>query len=208
MSHNPIYTPINHPLEKTLNEKNANNPEHVHPLYRALVAELNTLVQAHGEAVLNEPTNSLKFAHMLDYAPESYFSALEMQTPGAAKEFREWATDHIERHDYAEFFDLLNQVGDIRRADGRDALHTPKHAGLFVRLMQMAPPRYRAVVDEIAEESGLVPKPTHVNADGEPVFDLQQLADHLGTPVEDLRDFADQHIAADAMYRGIVYPIQ
>lgn len=191
-----------------MTEKVTGEPEQLNPEYRALLAEMMTVLREQGEAAIENECHTFKFARMLTLAPESYYTLLEESKPGAAKEWRAWAANQIERHDYAEFFALLKRVGDIRRAEGDEALDGPEHAGLFVRLMRTAPPRYRAEADALVEQSGLVPPATHVNEDGEPVFSVQQIAEKLGVAVEEVDAFVGQHINPEALYRGEVHPIQ
>ena len=186
------------------------NPEPVeelHPEYRGLLREVAAM---HCAGVQSPPTpeQDLLLARMLSVAPQSYFDGLEALAAGAEAEWRSWSLARLERHDYPEFFALLKKVGDIRRAEGEEALHLPEHAGLFVRMMRVAPPRYRREANAIADEMGLIPKVMHVGDEGEPVFSLDQLADHLDVPVDELHAFAEEHLDAEAKYRGTVHALQ
>lgn len=202
---------LNH-IQKGTHRMTAKNqpvstPEELHPAYLGLLREV---VAADRAGLYKNPTpeSELTLARMISVAPQSYFDELEARAAGAEIEWRTWARDFLERHEYPEFFALMKQVGDIRRAEGEEALHGPEHAGLFVRLMRAAPPRFKAEADAIADSMDLIPKATHVNDDGEAVFSLDQLADHLDTPVDELRAFAAEHLDASEIYRGDVHQLQ
>lgn len=127
-----------------MTEKVTGEPERLNPEYRTLLKEMLTDLREQGEAAIEKECHAFKLARMLTLAPESYYTLLEASNPGASKELRAWAANQIECHDDAEFFALLTRVGDIRRAEGDDALAGPEHACLIVRMMRTAPPRYRA----------------------------------------------------------------
>ncbi|MGJ7552633.1 hypothetical protein ACSFBI_01440 [Variovorax sp. RB3P1] len=150
---------------------------------------------------------------MVESAPPSYFDQLEATQAGAAAEWKKWAVDHRawlqdqqDRADYPDFFSALAELREITDRHGKDAAHEPEHVGIFVRLFESAPPRYRAEAEKIL--APCVPKATHANDDGEPVFSLAQLSETLGEPVEKLQTLVDEYIDPARLYRGAVHAIQ
>ena len=80
------------------------------------------------------------------------------------------------------------------------------HVDLIVELTGNAPPRYRAEAGAILKPA--LPKPTHVDQDGRPVFSFEQIAEKIGVAVEEVEALAGQHINPAALYRGEVHPIR
>jgi hypothetical protein len=205
LSFGPGDMPTHYQQEQSMKSQSKKEQEYTNPEYDRLASEVVAIVREHGETAMEEDRHSIKFARMLSVAPETFFAALDERVPGAAAEHRAWAASRIERADYAEFFLLLKQVGDIERELGEGASHRPEYAGLFVRLIQTAPPRYRAEAELIL--APCVPTATHVSNDGQTVYSLDQLADHLGVPVDELRKFADAHFDHDEVYCGTAHQL-
>lgn len=185
------------------------HPRDVNPLYRTILRDLMRVADEQGDAALYQEPHATAYARMLLMAPKYFCDLLDERMPGQREVLLSWATDHVERHDYPEFFQLLEQIGDISRENDEGVICSPEHAGLFVRMMQVAPARFRAAADAIAEETGLmIPKPTHVNDDGQPIFSLTQIASHLGADRDEVHAFVVAHLDANAACHGGVHPIQ
>ena len=76
-------------------------------------------------------------------------------------------------------------------------------------MLRYAPKDLRAEMEAKADELGLIPKATHVKADGSPVYSKEQLAAAHGVSVEEVDRFLTQaQIDPDDLYSGPVYPIQ
>lgn len=146
----------------------------------------------HPPDVLNE------LADALQAAPESY-----RQYPGM-DEWMRWAQNHTERRQHARFFELLEQLNSM------DA-DTPAHTELFMQAMRCAPEQYKDAAAEIAAD--FIPQATHVNEHGQPMYSVQEIAQHFGKPVEQVQDdvqrlIDDGHMDASSLHTGPVFPLQ
>lgn len=146
----------------------------------------------HPPEVLNE------LADALQAAPESY-----RQYPGM-DEWMRWAQNHTERRQHARFFELLKQLNSL----GEDA---PEHTELFMEAMRCAPKQYKDAAAEIAAD--FIPQATHVNEHGQPVYSVQEIAQHFGKTEEEVQDdvqrlIDDGHMDAGSLHTGPVFPLQ
>ena len=146
----------------------------------------------HPPEVLNE------LADALQAAPESY-----RQHPGM-DEWMQWAQNHTERRQHARFFELLKQLNSM------DA-DTPEHTELFMQAMRCAPKQYMDAAAEIAAD--FMPQATHVNEQGQPVYSVQEIAQHFGKTEEEVQDdmqrlIEDGRLGAACLHDGPVYPLQ
>ena len=124
-----------------------------------------------------------ELADALQAAPESY-----RQHPGM-DEWMHWAQNHTERRQHAQFFELLKQLNSM------DA-DTPEHTELFMQ-----------ATDEF------LPQATHVNEQGQPMYSVEQIAQHFGKPVEQVQEdvqrlIDDGHMDASSLHTGPVFPLQ
>lgn len=146
----------------------------------------------HPPEVLNE------LADALQAAPESY-----RQYPGM-DEWMRWAQNHTERRQHARFFELLKQLNSM------DA-DTPEHTELFMQAMRCAPKQFMDAAAEIAAD--FMPQATHVNEQGQPVYSVQEIAQHFGKTEEEVQDdmqrlIEDGRLGAACLHDGPVYPLQ
>ena len=146
----------------------------------------------HPPEVLNELANALQAA------PESY-----QQYPGMA-EWMQWAQSYTERRQHARFFELLKQLDSVD-------LDAPEHTELFMEAMRCAPKQYMDAAMQAAEE--FLPQATHVNEQGQPVYSVEQLAQHFGKLVEQVQEDVQRlidggHMDASSLHTGPVYPLQ
>ena len=146
----------------------------------------------HPPEVLNELADSLQAA------PESY-----RQHPGM-DEWMQWAQSHTERRQHARFFELLKQLNSM------DA-DTPEHTELFMQAMLCAPQQFMDAAAEIAAD--FMPQATHVNEQGQPVYSVQEIAQHFGKTEEEVQDdmqrlIEDGRLGAACLHDGPVYPLQ
>ena len=146
----------------------------------------------HPPEVLNE------LADALQAAPESY-----RQHPGM-DEWMRWAQNHTERRQHARFFELLKQLNSL----DEDA---PEHTELFMQAMRCAPKQYMDAAAEIAAD--FMPQATHVNEQGQPMYSVEQIAQHFGKPVEQVQEdvqrlIDDGHMDASSLHTGPVFPLQ
>jgi hypothetical protein len=107
------------------------------------------------------------------------------------------------------FWAAGHELKRIAAEEGEDAIHKPEHAHLYAKMLRYAPKDLRAEMEAKADELGLIPKATHVKADGSPVYSKEQLAAAHGVSVEEVDRFLTQaQIDPDDLYSGPVYPIQ
>ena len=146
----------------------------------------------HPPEVLNE------LADALQAAPESY-----RQHPDV-KEWMQWAQNHTERRQHARFFELLKQLNGI----DPDA---PECTALLMEAMRCAPERYMDAAMQVTEE--FLPQATHVNEQGQPVYSVQEIAQHFGKTEEEVQDdmqrlIEDGRLGAACLHDGPVFPLQ
>lgn len=171
------------------------------------IAWLLRVVKDHGVEALNTPENALRHARILLMAPQDYYDMLDKAAPGSGEQWRNWARGRVERHDHPKFFEALRRIDEEVELHGAEAVHgNPDFAGLFIQAFETAPPRYRAEAEAILAPA--IPKATHVNDNGEPVFNPKQIADTLGIPVEKVHAFVDEHVDQSHLYTGNAHPIQ
>lgn len=131
-------------------------------------------------------------------APDYPADALRPGPDGVDPRF--WAAGHAIKRLLAE------------RGEGDEAIHTPEYSHLFAELHRYAPPALKKTMDAKAREMGLIPNTTHVDENGRPVYSLQQIADTLGTSVEELEKLSAEHTdelqAMGGFHTGPVHPLQ
>ena len=80
-------------------------------------------------------------------------------------------------------FDYL--FGKYKEMSANGEAETDEGRLLFAELMHYAPPEYRAVVDQVAEEMDLIPEPDGYLDDGTPMISLSALAKHHGLSMDE-----------------------
>jgi hypothetical protein len=106
------------------------------------------------------------------------------------------------------FVEAGEALSKIRDAEGGSAMNRPENAHLFAQLLDHAPEWFIEEMGRAAQSMGLLPKTTHVDADGNAVFNLEQLAEVHGVPLEQIRDLAHDRLDPGALYSGPVHPLQ
>ena len=150
-----------------------------------------------------------EYADALLGAPASYWDAVDRLDPSVGPAMIAWAQGHVERRDYPEFFAMLAEIGRIRDEQGEEAAAAPEHAELLMKMMHVAPPRYKAEGDAILAEA--LPTATHVDDHGRPVYSAQQIADTLGVPVEAIEagiQYMEDVGLSDGLHTGPVHLLQ
>jgi len=110
------------------------------------------------------------------------------------------------------FWAAGHEIERIRAEHGEEAVLHPKYGRLFAELRRYAPPALQKQMSDKAREMGLLPEATHVDANGRPVYSLEQIAAKLGVPVQELEQLAAEH--ADeledlgGLHTGQVHPLQ
>lgn len=88
------------------------------------------------------------------------------------------------------FIHLMQKYADLHDA-GLD--RTPEASQLFVEAMNYAPEEFKKIAHDVAVELGLIPdKPDYYSDDGEPLYELEGIAERLGiNPAQALADMPD-----------------
>ena len=148
------------------------------------------------------------FANVIANIPPEHIKLAAQKHPGLnLGALRKWADMHIERRHHPRFFELLALLRDKGEAAARD----PACNDLFLELYRTAPPKFRAGADAILNDA--LPQATHVNEAGEPVFSVQEIAEHFDkTPEEVAADIArlmaDGLMDGSSLHAGDVFPLQ
>ncbi|QIL81006.1 hypothetical protein G7047_14705 [Diaphorobacter sp. HDW4A] len=107
------------------------------------------------------------------------------------------------------FWSAGRELKRIAANEGPEAIHKPEYAHLYSQMLRYAPKDLQAEMRAKAEELDLMPKATHVNEHGEPVFSIQQIAEKHGVSVEEVEQLiAQSDIDPDDLYTGPVFPKQ
>ncbi|WP_313082603.1 hypothetical protein [Pulveribacter sp.] len=110
------------------------------------------------------------------------------------------------------FWAAGDEIERVRAEHGEEAIHRPEYGHLFAELRRYAPPALQKQMSDKARELGLLPEATHVNANGRPVYSLEQVAAKLGTSVQELErltmEHADELEALGGLHTGPVHPLQ
>lgn len=94
--------------------------------------------------------------------------------------------------------------------DPEENAHSKAAFEALMKLARTAGPASAAQADILhAEHLGLIPKATHVDDQGQPVFSAEQLAAQVGGTVEDVRRFVEETgLRESDLYSGPVHPLQ
>jgi hypothetical protein len=106
------------------------------------------------------------------------------------------------------FVEAGEALSRIRLREGEAGRRSPERSALIVQLWAHAPEWFVEEMAREAQSMGLLPKTTHVDADGNAVFSMEQLAEVHGVPLDELRQLAHDRLDPGALYRGPVYPLQ
>lgn len=111
-----------------------------------------------------------------------------------------------------QFWQAADALSELHKKHGDAIREQPEYKALFQRMLKHAPPDLKQYMADKQREAGLLPKVTHVDEHGRPVYTLEQAASALGIPVKDLEHMAEEH--ADEMaviggfHTGPVFPVQ
>lgn len=142
-------------------------PSNWPPQFIEAAALVHHLTRAHGNAVLNEPEHMHLLETLEAYAPTPVLKA------DATKMLRT-----------SRFAQARREIERIAAEHGKDAACGPEYAHLFVEAMRNAPDELADYALQTAKEMDLLPKASHVDDDGNPVYSVQEVAEKLGVPVE------------------------
>lgn len=84
---------------------------------------------------------------------------------------------------YKKFRAIMNKLRSLHASQDR----SPEAMELFQQALIYGPPEFRAQYREKLAEFGMMPKSTHVDENGEPVFTIEDVAERLGVSVEDVK---------------------
>ncbi|PIG09473.1 hypothetical protein [Comamonas sp. 26] len=111
-----------------------------------------------------------------------------------------------ERHkNYTEASYLMKFIA---AQQGKEVLALPEHTTLWDKMVLNAPPELIEAFAQEAQAMGLMPPVTHVDAQGQPVFSLEQIANQLGTTVQELEEHMEERSELKGMLQsGPAYPL-
>lgn len=96
----------------------------------------------------------------------------------------------------------------IREREGKDAIHEPERAHLFVANDQVRASTVQARdVGDGQNNGSAAPRQLHVGEDGQAVYTSQQIAEKCGISVEEVERLAAL-ADPEAIYTGPVFPLQ
>lgn len=91
----------------------------------------------------------------------------------------------------------------IAATQGKNVLAQPEHTALVLKMVLNAPPDMAIEFDAI-----LLPPVTHVNAEGQPAFNLQQVANKLGSTVQELEERLEERLELNGLLQsGPAFPL-
>ncbi len=103
-----------------------------------------------------------------------------------------------ERHkNYTEASYLMKFIA---AQQGKEMLALPEYTALWDKMVLNAPPELIEAFAQEAQAMGLMPPVTHVDAQGQPVFSLEQIAKQLGTTVQEL----EEHLEGRPEFKGML----
>lgn len=119
---------------------------------------------------------------------------------------------HDESHEWLRqlnYFEASTAMKRIAAEQGPDALARPEHTNLLFKMMLNAPPALMDAFEADADAMGLLPPTTHVDANGQPVYSLEQIADQLGTTAQELEELLPRMPDEEGLlHTGPVFPLQ
>lgn len=143
------------------------DPSNWPPQFIEAAAQAHHLVQTHGNAVLHEPEHMHLLETLEAYAPTPVLKSDAAQILRASR-----------------FAQASREIERIAAEHGKDAACGPEYAHLFVEAMRNAPDELADYALQTAKEMDLLPAASHVDDDGNPVYSIQEVAEKLGIPAE------------------------
>lgn len=156
---------------------------------------LQNVIDLQGDAAPFLPENAHLIREMVKYAPP---------------ELQGYAQDLLRQLNFCEASREMHRIADER---GQEALGLPEHAQLVRKMTLNAPPILMDAFAAEARAMGLVPPTTHVDANGQPVYSLEQIANQLGATTQEMEEYLAEYLKEhpeqeDLMQPGPVFPLQ
>ncbi|MGE8319072.1 MAG: hypothetical protein ACN6O3_10025 [Comamonas sp.] len=111
-----------------------------------------------------------------------------------------------------EFLKTVEAMYELEEKHGDAVEKLPEYTSLLFSFVTQAPPEIKQLIRDQAHELGLLPKVTHVDEHGRPVYTMEQAASSLGVPMKDLERMAEEHTdemaAIGGLHTGPVFPVQ
>ncbi|HCJ6519572.1 TPA: hypothetical protein NU719_003532 [Acinetobacter baumannii] len=105
-------------------------------------------------------------------------------SPRFEKLFNEAKITHTQRHTFpAEFSAEMEKYEALVKSKGEESEEARNQ---FMKAMLLAPDWFNEMARDIANEMGLIPKEVYCLEDGTRVFTPEQVAEHLGVPVDEV----------------------
>lgn len=109
---------------------------------------------------------------------------------------------------HPKFLEAGEALQKLTQEHGEDAASMPEHQHLYSQLMKFAPEEFHQAAKAKARELGLIPPTRTVDKSGNPIYSIEQIAEHLGTSVEEVQGMAERMELEDGFYQGPVFPVQ
>lgn len=110
---------------------------------------------------------------------------------------------------HPRFVEAAKELKRIAETHGEAAMYAREHAHLFRQMVEYAPPELQDIMTAKAKEMGLIPPTEHVDAQGNPVYSVEQIAAHFGLPVDEVqRDLEAFAPDGACFYAGPVHRVQ
>ncbi|WP_284337662.1 hypothetical protein [Comamonas sp. NoAH] len=156
----------------------------------AAAAALNRLINEQGPEAPFLPEN----AHLIRAAAK--YSPPELQG-----DVQEWLRQ-------LNFHEASTAMKRIAAEHGEEELAKPEYSDLLFKMMMNAPSKLRDAFEEEAKAMNLLPPTTYVDANGQPVYSLEQISLQLGVSVQELKEqLQSMPDAHELLYTGPVSPL-
>lgn len=113
------------------------------------------------------------------------------------------------------FWDAAYALYELHEKYGEAMLERPEYEAAFQRMLKHAPPDIKQYAADKQHAAGLLPKASHVDEQGRPIYTLEQVANAAGISAEILQQAAEERphelneiVAIDGFYTGPAFPVQ
>lgn len=113
------------------------------------------------------------------------------------------------------FLKTVEAMYELEEKHGDAVEKLPEYNSLLFSFVTHAPPEIKQLIRDQAQQLGLLPKATHVDERGRPIYTLEEAANGAGVSVAGLRRLAEEHpdelneiVAIDGFHAGPAFPVQ
>lgn len=113
------------------------------------------------------------------------------------------------------FLQAASRLMELNEKHGAHMRQLPEYGPLYQRMIKHAPPSIQQYAAQREREMGLLLQASHVDAQGRPVFTIEQVAEVIGVPADALQRLAEEHtdelnemVAIEGFHAGPAFPVQ